>query len=60
MNKDVNKTIENEVKKKKKGGFLVMVVATLSASLLENMLAGSNLPPNIFFNKIVAKAKISD
>ena len=37
--KGVSETIQNEVKKQK-GGFLSMLLGTLGASLLENMLAG--------------------
>ena len=40
--KGVNETIENEVKEKKRG-FLGMLVATLDASLLGNILAGKGL-----------------
>ena len=37
--KEVSKTIKNEVKKQK-GGFLGMLLDTLGASLLRNLLAG--------------------
>ena len=37
--KGVSKTIENETKKQK-GGFLSMLLGTLGASLLGNLLAG--------------------
>ena len=35
----ITETVKNEVKEQK-GGFLSMLLGTLSASLLENMLAG--------------------
>ena len=37
--KGVSKTIQNEVKEQK-GGFISMLLGTLEASLLENILAG--------------------
>ena len=40
--KDVNETIENEVKEQK-GGFLGMLVATLGLSFLGTMLAGKGV-----------------
>ena len=40
--KEVTKTIKNE-KKKQKGGFLSMLLATLGASLLGNILAGKGI-----------------
>ena len=38
--KDVSQTIKNEAKKQK-GGFLSMLVGTLGASLLGNLLTGT-------------------
>ena len=38
----INKTIKNETKEQK-GGFLSMLLGTLGAGLLENMLAGKEL-----------------
>ena len=40
--KRVTKTIKNKAKEQK-GGFLVMLLGTLWASLLENMLAGKGI-----------------
>ena len=40
--KGVTKTIKNETKKRK-GGFLSMLISTLGASLLGNMLAGKGI-----------------
>ena len=40
--KDVNETIENEVKEQK-GGFLGMLVATLGLSFLGTMLTGKGV-----------------
>ena len=40
--KGVNETIPNEVKKQK-GGFLSMLLGTLSASLLGNMFTGKGM-----------------
>ena len=40
--KGVSKTVQNE-SKKQKGGFLSMVLGTLGASLLGNMLAGKGV-----------------
>ena len=40
--KGVTKTIKNETKKRK-GGFLSMLLCTLGASLLGNMLAGKGI-----------------
>ena len=40
--KGVSKTVQNE-SKKQKGGFLSMVLSTLGASLLGNMLAGKGV-----------------
>ena len=40
--KGVNETIPNEVKKQK-GGFLSMLLGTLSASLLGNLLTGKGI-----------------
>ena len=39
LNKGLNKTIKNEAKGQK-GEFLIMLMATLGASLLKNILAG--------------------
>ena len=39
LNKGLNKTIKNEAKEQK-GEFLIMLMATLGASLLKNILAG--------------------
>ena len=39
LNKSLNKTIKNEAKGQK-GEFLIMLMATLGASLLKNILAG--------------------
>ena len=41
--KGVTKTIENETKEKKRGGFLSMLLVTLGASLLSNLLSGKGL-----------------
>ena len=44
MIKRVSKTtIENEAKKKQKGGFLSMILGTLAASLIQNVLAGKEV-----------------
>ena len=40
--KGVNKTIENEAKKQR-GGFLSMLLGTLGASVLDNLLSGKGL-----------------
>ena len=40
--KGVSETVENEVKEQRRG-FLGMLAATLSARLLENMLAGGGV-----------------
>ena len=40
--KGVTKTIKNETKEQK-GGFLSMLLGTLGASLLENLLAGKGI-----------------
>ena len=40
--KGVTETVQNEVKEKK-GGFLSMLLGTLSASLLENILTGKGI-----------------
>ena len=40
--KEVSETIENEAKEQK-GGFLSMLLGTLGASLLGNMLAGKGI-----------------
>ena len=40
--KDVSKTIENEAKEQK-GGFLGMLLGTLGASLLGNLLTGTGI-----------------
>ena len=40
--KGVTKTIENETKEPK-GGFLIMLLVTLGASLLGNLLAGKGI-----------------
>ena len=40
--KGVNKTIENEIKEQR-GGFLSMVLGTLGASLLGNLLTGKGI-----------------
>ena len=40
--KGITKTIENETKEQK-GGFLGMLLGTLGASLLENMLTGKGI-----------------
>ena len=40
--KGVNKTIKNE-RKKQKGGFLSMLLGTLGAILLRNLLAGKGI-----------------
>ena len=40
LSKDITKTLENETKKRK-GGFLSMLLGTLEASLLGNMLTGT-------------------
>ena len=40
--KGVSETIQNEVKEQK-GGFLSMLLGTLGASLLRNMLAGKGI-----------------
>ena len=42
MLKEVNKAIKNETKKQK-GLFLSMLLGTLGASLLENLLAGKGI-----------------
>ena len=42
LSKGVSKTIQNEAKEQK-GGFFSMFLGTLSASLLENMLAGKGI-----------------
>ena len=43
--KDVTKTIENETKEQK-GGFLSMLLGTLVASLLGNLLSGKGIKAN--------------
>ena len=45
MLKEVTETIQNEVKEQK-GGFLSMLLGTLGASLLENILAGKGREKN--------------
>ena len=40
--KDVTETVENEVKEQK-GGFLSLLLGTLGASLLENLLTGRGI-----------------
>ena len=40
--KDVSKTIKNETKEQK-GGFLRMLLGTLGASLIENLLTGKGI-----------------
>ena len=42
--RDINKTVENEVKEQK-GGFLGMLVATLASSLWRSMLLGKGVIP---------------
>ena len=42
MLKGVTKTVQNEVKEQK-GGFLSMLLGTLGASLLENLLTGKGI-----------------
>ena len=41
--KRVTKTIKNKTKKKQKGGFLSMLLGTLGASLLGELLAGKGI-----------------
>ena len=40
--KGVTETVHNEVKEQK-GGFLIMLLGTLGASLLENILTGKGI-----------------
>ena len=42
MSKEVNKTIKNKTKEQK-GGFLSMLLGTLGAKLLGNLLAGKGI-----------------
>ena len=42
LRKGVTKTIKNEIKRQK-GGFLSMLLGTLGASLLRNLLAGKGI-----------------
>ena len=42
LRKGVTKTIKNEIKRQK-GGFLSMLLGTLGASLLGNLLAGKGI-----------------
>ena len=48
--KGVTKTIKNETKEQK-GAFLIMLLGTLGASLLENMLVGKGIVRACFGNK---------
>ena len=48
--KVITKTIENE-KKEQKGGFLGMLLGTLGASLLRNMLTGKGVLKASYGNK---------
>ena len=48
--KEVNETIQNEAKEQK-GGFLSMLLGTLGASLLRNMLAGEGINRAGYGNK---------
>ena len=48
--KGITKTIENETKERK-GGFLGMLLRTLGASLLGNMLAGKGIERAGYGNK---------
>ena len=41
--KGVTETVQDEVKKKQKGGFLSMLLGTLGASLLGNILTGKGI-----------------
>ena len=41
--KDVSETIKNETKEGQKGGFLGMLLGTLGASLLGNLLTGKGI-----------------
>ena len=41
--KGIAQTIKNEKKKEQKGGFLIMLLGTLGASLLGNMSAGKGI-----------------
>ena len=50
LRKGVTKTIENETKKQK-GGFLSLLLGTLGASLLENLVAGKWIVRAGFGNK---------
>ena len=48
--KGVTKTIKNKTKKQK-GGFLSVLLGTLGASLLGNLLAGKGILRSVFGNK---------
>ena len=50
MSKGVSETIQNEAKKQK-GGFLSMLLGTLGASLLGNILAGKGIARPGYGNK---------
>ena len=50
MSKGVSETIQNEAKKQK-GGFLSMVLGTLGASLVGNILAGKEIARAGYGNK---------
>ena len=41
--KRVTETVQNEINKKQKGGFLSILLGTLGASLLGNILAGKGI-----------------
>ena len=41
--KGATETIKNETKKKQKGGYLSMLLSTLGASLIGNLLAGKGI-----------------
>ena len=51
LSKGVSETIQNETKKQK-GGFLSMLLGTLSANLLGNVLAGKGIVRAAYGNKI--------
>ena len=51
LSKGVSETIQNETKKQK-GGFLSMLLGTLRASLLGNILAGKGIVRAGYGNKI--------
>ena len=59
MIKFVSTIFKNDAKKKQKEAFLIMLLGTLSASLLQNLLTGKGVKTKIPGRRVVTADKVT-